>query len=685
MILNDKVRIESEVFKDLEKLCVSPGYVHVIAYFCYKDNFFFYEEEEMSVRDLSHGFSEGALARSEISTLIGLMYKQPIDLSLPKPEIFQKYIDKTEALLHELHQSLMLPIIAEVNLQKEKGIPLSLSFGAALREQIFYEGESAHDFQYLELSTKRHHKDEAWLKQNYGLPIFDVPGVVNAIRQSQVRKIINCLADMTQKPRSEWTMLGGFVFTSQEIAKESKLDVNIVEAVLKPFILPTDERNDKFNNLSDFNMFSAYPIILLDNSTYILFQVYTLLESLYETPFYLFMEDKAYKDIAKKHRGDFTENFTTERLSLVFGEDKVFKNIRIKEVGSRVEKGEIDTLVLFDNRAIIVQAKSKSLTFTARKGNDKFIKKDFKKAVQKAYEQALSCSVFLNDTNYKLYDSDGNELTISRNFKEIYIICVVSDHYPSLSSQSRQFLKVKTTEIVKYPLVMDVFNLDTMTEMLQKPLYFLDYLNKRALYGDKISSTHEQTILSYYLNNGLCNLCVDERNHIHLGNDITASLNLAMMVRRQGVEGKNTPEGILTQHKNTPIGRIIEQIEQTEDSTLIDIGFTLLSCSYDLLKQASDDLGKISALTQKDGKNHDVTLIIYKGTGITIHCNQDPLKIAHLKLSLHCGARKYANKARKWFGLCIEPNNLDIKFGIALDFKHEQTTEMDSAIEALGL
>ena len=532
MILNDNVRSEPEIFRDLEKLCTSPGYIHVIAYFCYRDNFFFYEDE-MSVRDLSRGFSEEALARSEISTLIGLMYKQPIDLSLLEPEIFQKYIDETEAFLHELHQSLMLPIIAGVNLQKEKGIPLSLSFGAALREQIFYEGESAHDFQYLELSTKRHHKDEAWLKQNYGLPIFDAPGVVNAIRQFQVRKIINCLADMAKKPRTEWTMLDGFVFTSQEIAKESKLDVNIVEAVLKPFVLPVDERNNKFNNLSDFNIFIAYPIISLDNSTYILFQTYAFLESLYETPFYWFMEDKSYKDIAKKHRGDFTENFTAERLSLVFGEDRVFKNVEIKQLGSRLTKGEIDVLAISNDRAIIVQAKSKSLTFAARKGNDKSIKNDFKKAVQKAYDQALSCSVFLNDPNYKLYDDNSNELTMSRNLKGIYILCVVSDHYPSLSSQSRQFLKEETTEIVKFPLVMDVFNLDTMTEMLQKPLYFLDYLNKRALYEDRISSTHEQTILSYYLNNGLCNLCADEHSHIRLSNNITASLNLTMMVRRQ--------------------------------------------------------------------------------------------------------------------------------------------------------
>ena len=639
----------------------------------------------MSVEDLTDKFGEKILLRSEISTLIGLVYKQKIDLSLPKPETFQKYINDTEALLLELHQSLALPIIAGINLQKEKGITLSLSFGAALREEIAYEGESAHDFQYLELSIKKYCKDDAWLKKNKGFSVFDVPKVINAIRQFQVQKLKNCLAQMPAKPAHERTVLDAYIFTSEDISNKAKLNTNIIEAVLKPFVLPVDENNDCFNSLSDFNVFSAYPIILLDNSSYLLFQGYTLLESLYETPFYWLMEDRKYKDTAKKHRGNFTESFAAERLSLVFGEDKVFKNIRIKEVGSRVEKGEIDTLVLFGNRAIIVQAKSKKLTFAARKGKDEKIKKDFKEAVQKAYNQALSCSKLLIDNNFQLYDN-GKELSILRDFQEIYILCLVSDHYPSLSSQSRQFLKTETTEIIKFSLVMDVFNLDTMTEMLEKPLYFLDYLNKRALYGDKISSTHEQTILSYYLNNGLFNLYANDPNHIlHLDNDITASLNLAMMVRRQGVEGNDTPEGILTQYENTPIGRIIEQIEQTENSTFIDIGLSLLSCNDGIFKQFSNNIEKISDLTRKDNRNHDTTFFLSKGVGITIHCNQDIFEKAYLKLSFHCGARKYANKARKWFGLCIEPNNLDIKFGIALNFKHEQTAEMDSIIKALGL
>jgi hypothetical protein len=84
-------RNESEIFADLEKLCASPGYVHVIAYFCFRDNTIRYANR-ISAEDLMSQFSLETLVRTEISTIIGLMFKQKVDFSIPDPEIIQKYI-----------------------------------------------------------------------------------------------------------------------------------------------------------------------------------------------------------------------------------------------------------------------------------------------------------------------------------------------------------------------------------------------------------------------------------------------------------------------------------------------------------------------------------------------------------------------------------------------------------------
>ena len=78
-----------------------------------------------------------------------------------------------------------------------------------------------------------------------------------------------------------------------------------------------------------------------------------------------------------RNRGDFTEAFTADRLTRVFGFDRVFQNVQIcKSKGETL--GEIDTLVLFGDRAIVLQAKSKKLTLGARKGNDRLLQVDFK-------------------------------------------------------------------------------------------------------------------------------------------------------------------------------------------------------------------------------------------------------------------------------------------------------------------
>ena len=465
----------------------------------------------------------------------------------------------------------------------------------------------------------------------------------------------------------------------REIAAKSGLDVEACSCVIESFVSPI-EQND-FISLDDFNPINAYPIIKLEEDKYLLFQNYSLVEALYETPFFWFNSDAAYRSIAMGHRGEFTEEFSSRRLVRVFGEKRVFQNVDIVDA-KRNKVGEIDVLVVFANRAIVLQAKSKKLTIAARKGNDLSLKDDFKKAVQDAYDQAFSCSNYLSDNNYKLLDEKGNEITIRREFKEIYPFCVVSDHYPALSFQARQFLKQNPTDLIKPAFVMDVFFLDVATEMLRSPLHFLSYVNRRTLYGDKILSTHELTILSYHLKQ---NLWMDgEYTMMQLGDDICADLDLAMMTRRDGIPGSETPDGILTKYEGTHFDRLVKDIELREHSGTVDFGFMLLTLSGDTIEMINDGISKLVELGKKDGKHHDLTLGISEGsTGLTIHCNNDSDSEAAKRLDRHCEVRKYEQKADQWFGVCIGTSSPRLRFGVSKEFKWEQSDEMDKATKGL--
>ena len=178
------------------------------------------------------------------------------------------------------------------------------------------------------------------------------------------------------EPPQNWTMLPTFTFTARELSQWSGADLGLVESVLAAFSLPVGNVNAEFESLSDFNAANAAPLLRREDNQIVLFQHYSLLEALYEVPFFWMADDPKYFPTASRHRGSFTEQFSRECLERVFG-CHVYPNVDIvRKKGEKI--GEIDVLIYFGHRAILLHAKSKRLTLRARKGNDFQIKDDFK-------------------------------------------------------------------------------------------------------------------------------------------------------------------------------------------------------------------------------------------------------------------------------------------------------------------
>jgi len=677
-LLQKTNRTEEEIFDDLASLCTKPGFVHVIAYLCFRDNTIKFSDT-VQAENMLYQFSMDRLIRTEISSLIGLAVKTELDIAVPEPDLMQSMAEETDVLLKELHASMIGGLFSSLDPEKIKEEDFNPFTNAlALREAIFYGCESAYGFQYRDLICKKYSNDDEWFLKKKGYSIFDIPCIVKAISEIQDKKITTTIYDLKNKHSDEWSILPAFILIPQEIKEITQIEIDRITTFLDTFSVIASGCNKQFKTASDFNITNAYPIIKLNENEYLLFQLYSLLEACYETPFYWFNEDTSYVDIAMAHRGEFTEKFSEERLEVVFGEKNLFTNIDIVDAKGNVA-GEIDVLVIFADRAIIVQTKSKKLTLSARKGNDYCLNDDFKKAVQESYNQGYLCAELLTNGNYSLRDSSSNNLTIRRDHKEIYIFCVVSDHYPALSFQSRQFLEYTKQDHILPPFVMDVFLLDVMTEMLQSPLQFLNYINRRVLYGDKILASHEDVVLSYHLKKNLW--FSDEYDGIQLGDDISVDLDIAMMVRRDGIEGNPTPDGILTRFKDTAFGDLMAQIEYQENPATIQLGFMLLMLSEDTAYKISDGIQEIARLARKDGQCHDLTVGIGEGsTGLTIHCNNDPLEEAKSGLKQHAELRKYSQKAKGWFGINIDPNNMQLRFGLILNYEWKHSDAMEKVV-----
>lgn len=668
------MRSEVAVFADLAALCRRPGYIHAIAHLCFRDNVILCAGE-MKEADMRKMFSPSRLIRTEINTLLGLMIKVDIDWSVPPPTTTQDYIDNTEQLLEELHHCLSGEFFTGLTKEGvESGAFNPFARGEVLREPIFYSGESAYNFQYLDLAARKYAADAPWLSANRGFTIDQASRVAKAVADVHAARFDEIRERMRRQHPDDWTMLPLFAFSSDEILAKANLSGDIVERVLEAFELSSTERNVGFNALHDFNAITAAPLIRMPSGELLSLQSYSLAEAIYDAPFYWMAQDKTYSPALAKNRGDFTENFVAERLRLVFGPDQVHSSIDVFETKS-TKVSDIDVLVVWGDRIVVVQAKSKRLRLEARKGNDQIIRDDFQKAVQAAYDQGAACAKCLLDKRHRLVALDGREVAVPQEIKEIYLFCVVSDHYPALSFQARQFLKTQSIDRTQAPLVMDIFTVDAMTEMLQSPLQFLSYVHRRANYAEQLMASGELTILGYHLTK---NLWVDaDVGLMQLDDDFSAGLDIAMAVRRAGINGPATPNGVLTRFGKTTVGRVVTEIEARADPATIDLGFLLLAMSEQAVTEISKVIDRLAARTRADGKVHDATFAFKDGCGITFHCTDESPHIAGPRLKSYCELRKYKERAKEWFGLCMTSRGPDVRFGVSLTYPWSQDESMD--------
>ena len=671
------MRSEQEIFDDLEALCSSQGFIHAIAYICFRDNVVGFSDE-LKAEDMAQLYSRSCLIRTEVTTLIGLMMRAPIDHSLPAAQVLSDYIERSEALLEELHQTMLPPATKHLGTHSASCPDADqFTFGKFLREPIFYGGESAYPFQYRDLAPRKYHADSEWLLQNKSIDLEVGREVCQSIAEVLNERLIETLKSLKDKPKMEWTMLPGFVFSCDELAARTRQPVKSVRAFVEAFTVPEGQRNVTFTSLHAFNAAYAYPFIRRGPDEFLLLQYYGISEALYETPFYWMCVDEAYAPIALRHRGDFSEAFAVERLTRVFDSDRVFQNVEIlKSKGETL--CEIDILVLFGDRAIVLQAKSKKLTLGARKGNDLRLQGDFKAAVQDAVDQALICAELFGDPSVALRSKDGRTILLTERPRTIFPISVVADHYPALAFQARHFLKVESTERIVPPLVIDVFALDAITEMLDSPLRLLSFLSRRAHFNNNFVMSHEHMLLSYHLKHNLW--LESNADMMSLADDISSDLDVAMAVRRDGIPGAATPDGILTRFEGTPFARIIAEIEDTPEPVAISLGFMLLELNEDTIRNINKYINLVLARTAADGGLHDMTIgISTASTGLTVHCSRLVDSEAEIRLRRHCEKRKYLQKVASWFGLAVRPDG-SIQLAAELTWPWKFDEEMETIL-----
>lgn len=664
-------RPEQEVFDDLAILTATPGYAHVVAYLCLRDNFTWHQGE-MRAEDLQHLHAHSRLIRTEMFTLIGLMMRSSPDLNAPPPADAEELVKRTDMLMDELHTSLGAPMLdGEATALEAEEPPNPWNAGNAMREPIFYGGESGFPFQNCDFACDKYAADDDWLVRNRQATIEEMVSFVKATAQLQSQKMGEAVKAGAKAPGDD-RLLDAFTFTAADIASIAGLSERTAAACISAFSMTSAHGNPTFATFGDFNAVNGSPLLDRGEGRHILFHFNALADAVYESPFYWMWEDKPYRPTLSEHRGTFTETFAVDRLSRVFSAARVFRGVNIdRGKGNRI--GEIDVLVLFGDRAIILQAKSKRLTLAARKGNDLLLREDFKAAVQDAYDQAMDCAAAISDPSLQFTTAVGATVNMPTNITQVYPICLVSDHYPALAFQTEQFLKRRDEPKVLAPLIIDVFTLDVMAEMLERPMRLLSYLGLRALHGSRVMIHHEITLLSYHLK---YNLWFEPTyDLIMLEDDFANDIEIAMGARRFGLPGKKTPKGILTLIVGSLFDRIVEQIESSPTGPMIDMVMLAYELGEDAMKELRDSFESVVQRARWSGAS-DFS-IGFGRSGFTIHCNSRTDELGREKLEDHLLARKYRQHADNWFGILLSPADGSLRICLKAEFpwKHDSRRE----------
>jgi len=651
-------REEADILTEMRQLCRTPGFAHVVAHVIVRDNFVFYEDE-MKPEDMAHLFGFKRLIRTEVATLIGYMIQGGVAVFDPLPDDPTALLARVEALLEELHRRLSWSMFGD-------GLENFLAAreeAETLREPIFYGGESAFNFQYRDFAVDKYRADNPWLESNRGFAIENAAAIVDACLALTEEQVTARWKAADRDDPSTWSLLPGFIVSKADLIARSGVAEKQAAAIIAAFSTPLGD-NAEFIALNDYNRAVSAPLIALDDDHYAVLQHYAPVEALYEAPMYWMFADKAYRATAATHRGDFTEAFTHQRLIDVFGQANVHRGLNLDRAkGDRI--GEIDILVEFGGRLLLVQAKSKRLTIEARRGNERSLRRDFQGAVQDAYDQAQICAEALFDPTTSIKRADGTTVALQHPPQKIYPICLVSDHYPSLVFQTDRFLRKRDIDGVAQPIVTDIFALDAISELLDRPLRFLGYCELRDRFGERLIYSHELVLLACHVRQ---NLWISEDiGGMMLDDNITGSIEIAMLARRRGIAGAKTPKGPLTAFAGTPFDGMLKRIEERPEPPLVDLALYMLEASGISIKAYNEGVGLITAQTLADMRQHDFSFAM-GGDGLTVHSSYEPPRQVRDRLEAHVEARKYACKADRWFGLFVDPADGLPLVGLVLTF-----------------
>ena len=406
----------------------------------------------------------------------------------------------------------------------------------SIRSYALWVRGTAYQHQYYEMARGIYGPHDSWFRATLGFTIDEVITAADALFEEYALRMNSGREQTLQRAEKlaeergltgdekeqETIALACYLyfgqsddvlsFTSQELSAFSGVSQQACDQILKRLSQEFGYRNSLFPNTFsdphsapwDYNTLYERPFIQRGDRYWMLLS--PIMQTVILTTFYFdLMQDAAYRPTFEEARGRWLEANTAEYLRRVFADKDVLLNPLYPD-GNELS----DVLVLHDRKLLIVQCKSKGLTFQARMGaSSAQLKADLEKAVKNAFTQGARARQYLLETPLPTLRFSGSKHEIRIDHDQVNGVHIINVTAAPLQNVTTRWASVNPhLELFKegdYPWSLSLADLDVLTEILPTPADFLHFATRRLamehLHHEMLGD--ELDLLGFYLKQGL--------------------------------------------------------------------------------------------------------------------------------------------------------------------------------------
>jgi len=467
--------------------------------------------------------------------------------------------------------------------------------------------------------------------------------------------------------------------------KNKENSLQKTEHYLEAFSCEIGSQYEFFKSPLDENIFFTKPLIKLNEKEYFAPIPNNLIHKLPSMFYDLLKKERGKKSPVwhrfEKARAEFAEKKSVGFFATLFTETNVYRNLYYEHSKARgVVQGEIDLLIIYDNKIVLGEIKTGVLTSPAKRGALKRLKTDLRKLVEDAYTQIkLAKEYIFSADSVSFYDRKNEKiLEIRKNeITDVFLINITLEPLYDFGVRLKDLRDLGLFKENEFPWSVNLSNLEIITTHSPSPAVFFHYLerSREAQDENQFYAMDELTLFAWYLKRG--NFYLERLDNGELADFILISPDFLQTFDDHYLFDGPPPEFELEEE-------YVEMINFIEREGIP--GFTnIISALLDIDRGTRNEILKgiktTITKTRRDKKNHDFSLVYRAGKvnmGITFLASFGRLGLRE-KLSSYCHLKKYKEKKYRWLGFGRDVSDSDwfINEFVVLDYPWKRDGVLD--------